>query len=293
MRLVGRISANAYAMEDMIEQPAPTSVTGTSYQRLATPGWEGRSERTRLLASVGTCDTRPESNLRVPMTTIDNLIEQHRHAELDRQPIAWNRAMWEKVWQDDDLPGHKALDAIDAEYRAHDTVRRSWLRELSDGDPVAFLVASTIWGYGNFGRGIKALRTMLQSREGSDVAETTADIIEASRRSPEAGFGSLFQGGKPRMPWLGIAYGTKVVHFAGYDHTQPPPLILDKRVWIGARALDTETPVPDPATHTTSAEYGEYCSWASSVADRHGVTPQHVEYALFTHGGSVRAAARR
>lgn len=218
------------------------------------------------------------------MATIDYLIEEHRDAELDRQPIGWNRSMWAKVWAGVDLPGCKALDAIDAEHQEHGTIRRSWLRELSDGDPIVFLVATTIWGYGTFGRGIKALHTMLQGRPGDDVASTTTDIVTASRSSAASGFTSLFEGGKPRIPWLGIAYGTKVVHFAGYDHAEPPPLILDQRVWIGSQALDGKTPVPNPAKYTTSEQYRQYCEWAADVAARQGVTPQHVEYALFAHG---------
>lgn len=226
------------------------------------------------------------------MTTIDDLIVRHRDIDLDRQPVRWNRSMWEKVWQDDDLPGRDALDAIDAEHNETGTIRRSWLRGLADRDPVLFLVATTVWGYGTFGRGVRALRAMLHHRPGSDLTEVLTDIIEASRLGPFHGFTALFHGGKPRVPWLGIAYGTKVVHFAGYDHAEPKPLILDKRVWIGSQALTEKPPAPDPSTYTKSADYEQYCRWAGDVAARHSVTPQHVEYALFTHGGTVRANAR-
>jgi len=219
---------------------------------------------------------------------LDELIEAHRDDDLDKQGIGWNRSMWEAVWSDAGLPGRGALDDIDAEVAQHETIRRSWLRGLADGDAVRFLVATTIWGYGTFGRGVKALKAML-GRE--DVDDHVSDMITASRQDPASGFRSLFVGGKPRIPWLGIAYGTKVVHFAGYDHANPRPLILDKRVFIGAQALGAER-VPDPAKYTTGNEYGRYCAWAEEVARRNGARPDLVEYVLFLHGGDVRRSRR-
>lgn len=219
--------------------------------------------------------------------TIDDLIAARRDIDTDNQPIGWNRAMWEQVWAGTNLPGRSALDLVAAEHHEHETIRRGWLRGLSDGDGTEFLVATIIWGYGTFGRGVKALRAMLAT---PDLATTVDEIVTASRRDAASGFGSLFAAGKTRIPWLGIAFGTKVVHFAGYAHTKPPPLILDKRVYLGATALGIDC-VPDPTRYTTSAAYAAYCRWANEVADRNGVEPQSVEYALFTHGGDAKNKA--
>src|SRR5436190_13081 len=83
-----------------------------------------------------------------------------------------------------------------------------------DGDPTLFLTTTTIWGYGTFGRGPRALRAMLA---GPNVAATINTIVDASRSSASDGFGALFDGrGRSRIAYLGIAFGTKVVHFAGY-----------------------------------------------------------------------------
>lgn len=219
---------------------------------------------------------------------IDQLINAHRDDDLDKQRITWNRSMWEKVWSDEDLPGHGTLDLIDAELGQHGTIPRSWLRGLAGGDPVTFLVATTIWGYGSFGRGVKALKAMLGC---GDVAGIASDIIRSSRQDAASGFRSLFTGGKPRIPWLGIAYGTKVVHFAGYDDADPRPLILDKRVFLGAQALGIDC-IPDPTRYTTGDEYASYCAWAGEIARRNEVEPALVEYVLFLHGGEVRRARR-
>lgn len=201
--------------------------------------------------------------------------------------------MWEKVWWQHGLPGYATLDMIDAEVERSEgrTIRRSWLRELADGDdPVTFLVATTIWGYGGFGRGVKALGAMLSC---DALADVVTDIVDASRLGAAPGFRALFDArGHTRIPWLGIAYGTKVVHFAGYRHADPPPLILDKRVFLGAAALDGNLPVPDPGGYTATDDYANYCTWAADVAGRNGVEPHVIEYTLFAHGGKVRASPR-
>jgi hypothetical protein len=128
-------------------------------------------------------------------------------------------------------------------------------------------------------------------REGLGTIVT--GIVESSRRDAGSGFRALFDSrGRNRIPWLGIAYGTKVVHFAGYDYADPPPLILDRRVFLGSACLDGDLPVPDPSRYTTGAQYAAYCSWAADVARRNDVTPQLIEFALFSHGGAVRARQR-
>lgn len=209
---------------------------------------------------------------------------------MDRQPITWRRANWEKLWEvEPDLPGRGVLAAIDGEVSGagEGTIRRSWIRRLADDDPVTFLAASTIWGYGNYvRRGRPALRAMLHSPEFETV---TREVIEAARRDAGDGFGALFDDrGRARINSLSIAFGTKVVHFAGYDHAHPKPLVLDKRVYAGSRDLDDPAPVPDPRRYTTSDQYRNYCVWAGEAAERNEVEPEFVEYVLFMHGRSGR-----
>jgi hypothetical protein len=217
--------------------------------------------------------------------TIDELIGGSRR-DVDRQPITWRRPNWEKLWlAEPRLPGGDVLDAIDAEVSSEGagTIRRSWLRGLADGDPPLFLAASTIWGFGNYvRRGRPALGAMLRT---PDVGAITRSIIDASRRDPGEGFEAVFDArGHPRIKSLNIAFGTKVVHFAGYDHSHPRPLVVDRRVYAAARCLDDSAPVPDPARYTTGHEYRNYCAWAGEVARRNRVEPEVVEYVLFMDG---------
>jgi len=219
------------------------------------------------------------------MATIDDLVAGHRQ-ELEQQPITWRRANWGKLWEAEaNLPGRDVLDAIDAEVSGDGagTIRRSWIRGLADGDPLVFLAASTIWGFGNYvRRGRPALKAMLST---ADVAAITSDIIEAARRDASDGFTALFDArGRARIKRLNIAFGTKVVHFAGYDHTRPKPLVLDRRVYACARTLEEPAPVPNPAAYTTGEQYRNYCAWAGEVAERNGVEPEFVEYVLFMDG---------
>jgi len=219
------------------------------------------------------------------METIDDLIRTHQEPA-DFQPIAWNRDNWQQLWDAAPaIPALEVLDLIDAEVQGagQGTIRRSWIRGLADGDDaLVFLAASTIWGYGNYVRfGRPALRAMLST---PDAPSITRDIIERSRLSP-AGFSALFADGRPRIAHLSIAFGTKVVHFAGYDVAAPKPLILDKRVYRSAQRLGVDA-VPDPEGFVTGVQYEGYCTWAAEVAASHGVEPAIVEYALFATGSS-------
>lgn len=223
---------------------------------------------------------------------IDDLIEEYKSVDLDKQEITWNPAMWAPMWEGGgpQPPGHEALGLIADEVDANDTIRRSWLRQLANGDPIVFLVATTIWGFGNFNRGPRFLRAMLTDRRTDDaIADVVTSIVAASRQSPGDGFRALYDDhGRARVSHLGIAFGTKVVHFAGYDHAPVKPLVLDKRVWTASTQLDQPAPVPDPTKYTRGAQYQEYCEWAAATASRLGVEPAVVEYALFARGGRKR-----
>jgi hypothetical protein len=219
------------------------------------------------------------------MNAIDELVAGQRE-RVELQPIEWRRANWEGVWEaDSELPGRAVLDAIDTEVAGDGagSIRRSWVRSLADGDPAVFLAGSTIWGFGSYvRRGRPALRAMLRT-PGADVI--VREIVAAARTDAGRGFSALFAGGRSRISSLGIAFGTKLVHFAGYDYAEPRPLILDARVFAAAHTLDPLAPVPNPARYTTGEQYRTYCEWAGDVATRNDVEPEDVEYALFVYAG--------
>jgi hypothetical protein len=97
--------------------------------------------------------------------------------------------------------------------------------------------------------------------------------------------------GRPRISHLGIAFGTKLLHFAGYaSPARPRPLVFDSRVWRATRQVRGCLDLPRPAGYVRSDQYHAYCSWAERLAEAapNGVEPATVEYVLFVYGGRRR-----
>lgn len=208
---------------------------------------------------------------------------------LDQQPITWDPAPWR-------ARGNPiinvAIGALEEETRksgGYGTIRRSYLHDLATADPLQLLVATMVWGFGPYKVGPYRVDQMISKppRGGGKTADVAAEIVTRVRSNgADDGFAALFHAGRPRLPWLGIAFGTKYLHFAGYTAgLTPRPLVLDKRVWGASTTLTGCPTLPDPERYTTSAMYAEYCAWAEGVASQFGLEPAEVEYALFRHGG--------
>jgi hypothetical protein len=121
-----------------------------------------------------------------------------------------------------------------------------------------------IWGFATSNRGPYSLRLMLTGKSGGEpVSAVLASIISSARAGAGEGFTSLFDArGRTRVPRLGVAFGTKLVHFADYDSdARPRPLVLDNRVWLAAQALTDMPTVPDPKRYVATADYLAYCRW--------------------------------
>lgn len=105
----------------------------------------------------------------------------------------------------------------------------------------------------------------------------------------EAAFGCL-QG---LIPHWGPAYFTKFLAFTSdagkspKDETGEPTqaLILDSRVAVAWRCLDSPSKLPEPLT---PGGYRQFCLTAADAAIAVGVSPEQVEIALFTLGQAVR-----
>ena len=209
-----------------------------------------------------------------------SLVDDHSVAV---QRVGWLPESWRERWQRDKLPRFDALELVIAEWELHGTIRRTFISGLAD--PEVLFIASMAWGFGDDARGLHRVSEMLRrERVERPPLEVVADIVTPSRdNGAAAGFSALFLNGRTRVHGLGIAFGTKLIHFAGYNQApDPQPLILDLNVWRGAQALSPIPPVPDPQRHCTSAAYERYCSWASSaVLD---TTPRVIEYTLFQGG---------
>ena len=89
--------------------------------------------------------------------------------------------------------------------------------------------------------------------------------------------------GAHKIKGLNMAFGTKLLYFAGYTtERRPRPLILDKRV---RRALQVVAPGTVPPKGTVwSSDYLRYLKLAETWADDlvWHQNPDVVEYGLFT-----------
>lgn len=200
--------------------------------------------------------------------------------------VSWRPADWQ-----DWVPVLKTVpaDLIESEritkkrlYEIADDVAN----EASDELVAGFLIAVQAWGsgikgLGGDGRGPwrAACGLGLPSRSpDSPLAEkriqAIRDAVLLSRSDVKKAWRTLYYGEGHISKW-GEPFFTKVMHAAGYEHsTKPWPLILDKRV------RDRLDDVGHPVGSGISG-YLAYLDKAHGWAKDWGITPAHVEYALF------------
>jgi len=174
------------------------------------------------------------------------------------------------------------LERLRAHTSVNGTLRRTWVMSVSDD--VERLAASTIWGFGNYvWRGRKFLREQIAPENHATIRE----IANAARRSPEHGFLSLFENGSPRVPFLGIAYGTKFLYFTARRSGGPWSLIYDKRVHIGLKRLhehSTRLNPPRIFTRPNALSVDDYSAYVKFALSLDAERPDRVEYLLFQLG---------
>jgi hypothetical protein len=156
---------------------------------------------------------------------------------------------------------------------------------LADDEALlGLLLHSLAWGAGHR---LRLCRKRLES-VADDVAATVAVLRQAaeiSRSDPVAAYSTLYPGGGAAIRWLGPAFGTKFLYFAGGGNPNHPSLILDSQVatvlhrrgWTSLRSGGRW-----PAT-----TYGRYCDllrrWATEMS--HGgnkpTAPDQLEHWLF------------
>lgn len=221
-----------------------------------------------------------------PASSLGELVDSVSGADLDTQRISWSRVRWRRL----EATCANVLDRIDAEVSRHGTISRSWLRGLVD-EPMTLLVATMIWGFGPDRYGPSKLERMLtRRRTDAPIADVVTEIVAQSQHGAGRGFTALFDShGDTRVMELGVAFGTKLVHFAGYDTASDPrPLVYDLRVWSATEHLDDCPTFPSPRGFVATADYERYCAWAGDVAAERELEPAIIEYALFRLGGELK-----
>lgn len=143
-----------------------------------------------------------------------------------------------------------------------DVVTRDSLFDMASGadsDPVAaerLLWNSVAWGLGKRKRLVKKRIASFAA----DPEALSAALVEAARLSktdPEAAY-SLLQPGRPLIKYLGPAFFTKFLYFAGEGAADHPSLILDQRVATALNRFGWKS-LPTQGGWAASA-YGRYAS---------------------------------
>jgi len=163
-------------------------------------------------------------------------------------------------------------------------------------------VAAGVWGTGTNARGVVRRCRPLEeaSVDGDALGNRLAAAVEIlldDAGGPIAAYDALHEDGRPRIPYLGPSFGTKVLYFSGFDRVtgQLQPLILDRFV---ATALNHLCDIGWPTTGGgwSTDQYAAYLRLAHAWADAWGCRPDVVERVLTAIGQAdllaVRALAR-
>lgn len=186
------------------------------------------------------------------------------------QGIRFDPARWKRLLPDSALwPAE--LDGSTV------VTRETVFAVCGNGNVTRGLVAACVWGAGTGAQSVYRRVKVFTHNEPDVLGFRLAAALEVLRESgPVAAYDALR--GRLRISYLGPAFFTKFLYFAGYDSgSEPRPLILDRFV---ARGLGAGW----PRAGWTSAQYGEYLRHVHAWAQESGAAPDAVELALFTAG---------
>ncbi|MEU3449167.1 hypothetical protein AB0H29_18405 [Streptomyces thermolilacinus] len=148
------------------------------------------------------------------------------------------------------------------------------------------LTAALVWGTGTKTRSVTRRGRVFASSPARDI-DAHLDAALGLLRTEGATAAYYALNNDHRITYLGPAFFTKVLYFAGYEECAGPlrPLILDSLV---ARALQAADPGGKwRRSGWTTPHYTRYLTLAHEQARRAGVLPDQVEAALFARGRTL------
>ena len=198
-----------------------------------------------------------------------------------KQTIPWTPDPWRPVFR-----GYEGLlEELAAHSSDYGGIRRSFVHDRAWGDATELFLAAMAWGWGTVGIGPGRVGRILAT---PDVHRKIRAIVGAVRQAGAgAGWTALLR--DHRIAGLGMAFGTKVLYFAGYHLPhRPRPLIRDARVRACLQILAPGV-VPAAGQAVWRKDYECYLDvaelWAADPTwDQ---DPDVVEYGLFICPGPV------
>lgn len=160
----------------------------------------------------------------------------------------------------------------------------------------AALITAMVWGFGPSGYGPYRTRKMLGTSNVFGILYEIAETARSCGDAPSIAFSSLFSHGRTRVSWLGVSFGTKLLHAFGHADTGVQPVIYDQFVYKGLTCLASTHKVsglprhPHPWRFMSTESYQDICRWIADVAQDVGRPPRDIEYALFLLGKGVFAS---
>lgn len=219
---------------------------------------------------VAICHHRRVSRgLEVP----DGLVEGLGSSRERRIHDHWIRI--DPAWWTDSISRH-GLPAVPLRVTLDDRGRAGITRgaifgiaaEGTVGSIMSLLVHSLAWGGGVKYRLMrKRLDTVAVSIE--DARDLLAEAAAASRTDPMSAYDLLYPGGRTRLKFLGPAFFTKFLYFAGGGLPAHPCLIIDERTASALEGLGWDGL---GTTGWSASTYAEYCEQLRDWADQAAVS---------------------
>lgn len=213
--------------------------------------------------------------------------------DVEAQRVHWRPERWREVFAGYGPLYQRLRDHIAKE----NGIARYFVHGLAAAEPMELFLASMAWGWGTVGYGPYRVGSIIKDAGNRRNIATIIDTVREGKvtdGSPgRRGWKALL--GDNRVPGLGMAFGTKLLYFAGYTLTERPrPLILDARVRrdLVCYAGGTVAPI---GSIVTGEQYEAYLELAEewSGDPRWGQGPDVVEYALFQNAGAPPGAAEK
>ncbi|UXY28966.1 8-oxoguanine DNA glycosylase OGG fold protein [Streptomyces sp. HUAS TT20] len=146
------------------------------------------------------------------------------------------------------------------------------------------LVAALVWGAGTKAQSVNRRARIFEHSSPADIDARLGEALDVLRERGAVDAYRAFNNDQ-RIPFLGPAFFTKVLYFAGHDSATAPrrAVILDSVV---SRALKAKGAVDAtwPENGWTTDQYRQYVDGVQEHARARGALPDQVEAALFSHG---------